>query len=53
MHLFAITAGSAVLLLGIPELAIFVSVVILGKSGFIYLKQKLFALFKRAAPIEP
>jgi hypothetical protein len=44
------SALSGLLLLGIPELAIFIAVAILGKAGFVYLKQRLFALLKRAAP---
>ena len=46
------SALSGLLLLGIPELAIFVSIAILGKAGFTYLKRGLFALLKRAAPID-
>ena len=46
------SALSGLLLLGIPELAIFIAIAILGKAGFVYLKQKLFAILKRAAPID-
>ena len=43
---------TGLLLLGIPELAIFIAIAILGKTGFIYLKARLFALLRRAAPID-
>jgi len=43
---------SGLLLLGIPELAIFITIAILGKAGFTYLKQRLFGLLKRAAPVD-
>ena len=46
------SALSGLLLLGIPELAMFVAIAILGKEGFTYLKQRLFALLKRAAPLD-
>ena len=46
------SALSGLLLLGIPELAIFVSIAILGKPGFTYVKQRFFALLKRAAPAD-
>jgi len=46
------SAVSGFLLLGIPELAIFCAIGILGKAGFGYLKQRLFALLKRAAPAD-
>ena len=46
------SALSGLLLLGIPELAIFVAIAILGKAGFTFLKRGLFALLKRAAPID-
>lgn len=46
------SALSGLLLLGIPELAIFISIAILGKAGFTYLKGRLFALLKRAAPMD-
>lgn len=46
------SALSGLLLLGIPELAIFVAIAILGKAGFVYLKQRLFGFLKRAAPID-
>ena len=46
------SALTGLLLLGIPELAIFIAIAILGKAGFTYLKQTLFALLKRAAPID-
>lgn len=46
------SALSGILLLGIPELAIFLAIAILGKAGFGYLKQWLFSLLKRAAPAD-
>lgn len=46
------SALSGLLLLGIPELAIFIAIAILGKAGFTYLKRSLFALLKRAAPVD-
>ena len=46
------SALSGLLLLGIPEVAMFVAIAILGKEGYAYLKQRLFALLKRAAPID-
>jgi hypothetical protein len=46
------SALSGLLLLGIPELAILSAIAILGKPGFTYLKQRLFALLRRAAPID-
>ena len=46
------SALSGLLLLGIPELAIFIAIAILGKAGFTYLKQRLFAVLKRAAPVD-
>ncbi len=44
------TTLSGILMLGIPELAIVIAVIILGKSGFMFLKQKIFTLFKKLAP---
>ena len=41
------TTLSGLLLLGVPELAILASVVVLGKAGFNELKSWLFGLFKR------
>lgn len=46
------SALSGLLLLGAPELAIFTAIAILGKEGFGYLKGRLFALLKRAAPAD-
>lgn len=46
------TVLSGLLLLGIPELAIFAAVAILGKPGFNWLIGRLFAIFKRAAPAD-
>ena len=46
------SALSGLLLLGIPELAIFASIGILGKPGFNWLKGRLFALLRRAAPAD-
>lgn len=46
------SALSGLLLLGIPELAIFASIAILGKPGFTWLKGRLFAVLKRAAPAD-
>jgi len=43
-------ALSGSLLLGIPDLTLFVAIAILGKAGFTYLKRSFFALLKRAAP---
>ena len=44
------TMLSGLLLVGGPELFTLVSVAFLGKDGFNYLKSRLFAIFKRAAP---
>lgn len=44
------SALSGVLLLGVPELSIVVSAAVLGKSGFTYVKGRIFAAFKRLAP---
>jgi hypothetical protein len=44
------SALTGLLLLGVPELAVFVAIAILGKAGFTFLKQRLFAVLKRAAP---
>ncbi len=41
---------SGLLAVGGPELMTLVSIAFLGKAGFNYLKARLFALFKRAAP---
>jgi hypothetical protein len=46
------SALTGLLLLGIPELAIFIAIAILGKEGFTCLKRSLFALLRRAAPID-
>lgn len=45
-------ALSGVLLFGIPELGMFVAVLILGKSGYDYLNGRLWGLLRRAAPAE-
>ena len=44
------TLLSGLLLVGAPELFSFISIIILGKAGFNLLKQKAFALLRRAAP---
>ena len=44
------TTISGLLVLGGPELCSLICVALLGKSGFLYLKTKVFALLKRAAP---
>lgn len=44
------TALSTVLLLGVPEAGILLSVAILGKEGFAWLKAKIFSVLKRALP---
>ncbi len=41
---------SGVLAIGGPEILSLVSIAFLGKAGFNYIKARLFALFKRAAP---
>jgi hypothetical protein len=41
---------SGLLALGIPELFMLIAVGILGKSGYEYLKQKVFAVFKKYGP---
>ena len=41
---------SGALLIGAPEVFSLVSIAILGKDGFNYLKEKIFALLRRAAP---
>jgi len=46
------TALSGFLMLGIPELAIILSIVIMGKAGFAFLKQKIGSLFKQYGPPE-
>ena len=50
--LILVFLGMGLLLLGIPEMAIFIAIAILGKAGFTYLKSTLFALLNRAAPID-
>lgn len=44
------TTISGLLLVGGPELFSFVSIAILGKDGFNYLKARVFGFFRRAAP---
>jgi len=44
------TALSGFLMLGVPELAIMLSIVIMGKAGFAYLKSKIGRLFKQYGP---
>lgn len=44
------TGLTGVLLLGVPELSILAAVAILGRSGFDYLKARIFGVFKRIAP---
>jgi hypothetical protein len=44
------TLVSGFLLIGAPEIFTLVSIFILGKSGFEFIKKKLFALLRRAAP---
>ena len=43
-------ALSGFMLIGLPEVATLVAVAILGKSGFNWLKVRIFAVIKRAAP---
>lgn len=43
---------SGLLLFGIPELAIFVAVLILGKPGYEYLRHRLWGLVRRFAPAD-
>ena len=44
------TTISGLLLVGAPEVFSFVSIAVLGKSGFNFLKSRVLAFFKRAAP---
>lgn len=44
------TALSGILILGIPELAIILSIVIMGKAGFTFLKNKIGGIFKQYGP---
>ena len=44
------TAVSGLLVFGIPELFMVIAVAVLGKAGYNYLKSKLFAILKKAAP---
>lgn len=46
------TALSGFLMLGVPELAIMLSIVIMGKAGFAFLKSKVGQLFKQYGPPE-
>ncbi|UCE62517.1 MAG: hypothetical protein JSU59_06380 [Nitrospirota bacterium] len=46
------TGISGLLLFGIPELALLTAIGILGKTGFNYLKSKLFGFFKKYGPPE-
>jgi hypothetical protein len=47
------TAISGLLLVGVPELAMLVAAAVMGKAGFSYLKQRLFAFMgKHFAPTE-
>lgn len=43
---------SGILALGVPELFMLIAVAILGKSGFNYLKQKIFWFFKKYGPVD-
>jgi len=43
---------SGLLALGVPELFMLIAVAILGKSGFNYLKQKVFSFFKKYGPAD-
>jgi len=45
-----VTLLSGFLLIGAPEIFSVVSIIILGKSGFNYIKSKVFAFLKRAVP---
>jgi hypothetical protein len=47
------TLLSGFLLIGVPEIFSVISIVILGKSGFEYIKTKLFTLLKLAVPQGP
>jgi len=44
------TAISGFLMLGVPELAIMLSIVIMGKAGFAFLKSKIGRFFKQHGP---
>jgi len=44
------TALSGILMLGIPELAIMLSIVIMGKAGFAFIKSKIGGFFKQYGP---
>ncbi len=44
------TLISGILLVGGPEVFSVIAIAIMGKSGFIYIKAKVFALIKRALP---
>lgn len=44
------TLLSAILLVGLPEIMMLIAVVILGGDGYLFLKKKLWALLKKAAP---
>ena len=44
------TLLSAILLVGLPEIMMLVSVAILGADGYRFLKEKLWALLKKTAP---
>ena len=46
------TILSALLLLGIPELFMLITVAILGKDGYQFLKQKVLGVFKKYGPPE-
>jgi len=46
------TTISGLLLLGIPELFMLTTIAILGKEGYNFLKQKVFALFKKYGPAD-
>lgn len=44
------TAISGLLVFGIPELFMVIAAAVLGKAGYNYLKSRLFAILKKAAP---
>ncbi len=44
------TLISGILLVGGPEVFSIIAIAIMGKSGYIYIKSKVFALLKRALP---
>ncbi len=46
------TALSGILMLGMPELSILLAIIIMGKSGFAYLKSKIGRFFKQYGPPE-